>query len=169
MDTAKHWYVVHTKPNKEWVTRDNLQRQGYEFYLPLARQARRHQGRRLDSVEPLFPRYLFIRLAAGQDNFGPVRHTKGVQDLVRFSAQPAVVPDPVIDSLRRTADPETGLHDLAEPALASGQSVVIDGGPLAGLRGIFLAATAEDRVMVLLGLLGRESRVIVERDLLRSA
>jgi transcription antitermination factor NusG len=50
-----------------------------------------------------------------------------------------------------------------------GDTVVVDKSPLAGLQAIFLAETAQDRVIVLLKMLGRENRITVERDMLRLA
>jgi len=167
MDVVRHWYLVHTKPQKERVAKENLERQGYPFYLPLARQTRRRKGRWLDVIEPLFPRYLFVRLGAGHDSFRSVRYTTGVQNLVCFSEKPAVVPDSVVNSLMRAADPDTGLHDLNAPVFEPGKAVVIDSGPLAGVQGILLAKTGEDRVIVLLNMLGKENRVAIEHDLVR--
>jgi transcriptional antiterminator RfaH len=163
----KHWYLVHTKPRKERVAEQNLLRQGYEVYLPLSRELRRRRDHWADVIEPLFPRYLFLRLGLGNDNTSPVRYTIGVHDLVRFTEDPAIVPDAVVDSLRYAADPNTGLHHPKEPLFALGDTVVIDTGPLAGLQAIFLAETSQERVTILLDLLGRENRIVVKRDILR--
>lgn len=60
-----HWYLVHTKPKQEKYALENLQRQGYECYLPLLLSERIRQGILMVTDEPLFPRYLFIRLGQG--------------------------------------------------------------------------------------------------------
>jgi transcriptional antiterminator RfaH len=165
----RHWYLVHTKPRKERVAEQNLQRQGYDFYLPLIQQPRRRRGQWIEVIEPLFPRYLFVRLRVGYDDIRPIHYTTGVHNLVCFTEEPAIVPDQIIESLRRTADPSTGLHHPKSPMFKPGDTVVVDKSPLAGLQAIFLAETAQDRVIVLLKILGRENRITVERDMLRLA
>ncbi|HJW28010.1 MAG TPA: transcription termination/antitermination NusG family protein [Saprospiraceae bacterium] len=160
-----HWYLIHTKPHKEKVAEQNLQRQGYKVYLPLLRQLRRRRGHWCEIIDPLFPSYLFVRLQVGQQNISPIRYTTGVRDLVRFAETgPAIVPDQIIDTLMRTADQSTGLHHLRKPLLRVGSTVFIDKGPLSGLKGIFLAETGQERVVILLEMLGRENRVTVKRD-----
>jgi transcriptional antiterminator RfaH len=165
----KRWYLVHTKPRKERLAEENLQRQNWEVYLPLLLCRRRRRGVWTEVVEPLFPRYLFIRLEPGVDNIGPIRSTTGVSSLVRFSDEPAVVPDDIVDALRRTSDPVSGLHRAEGPLFKSGDKVVIDKGPMADLQAIFVASTSEERVIVLLDLLGKENRVTLKPDLLRPA
>lgn len=162
----KHWYLIHTKPRKETVAEQNLQRQSYEVYLPLIQQSRRRRGRWLEVIEPLFPRYLFVHLQLGHDNFNPIKYTTGVHNLVHFTEMPAIVPDQIIESLRQTADRNTGLHHLNAPLFQPGDTVLIDKGPLTGLRAIFLAETGQERAIILLEILGRENRIIIKRDLL---
>ena len=165
----KCWYLVYTKLRKERVAEQNLQRQSYEVYLPLIQQPRRQRGRWIEAIDPLFPRYLFVHLQPGYDNMGSIRYTTGVRNLVRFTVEPAVVPDHIIESLKQTADCNTGLHHPQDPLFKPGDKVIIDKGPLAGLSAILLAETGEERVVILLEMLGRENRVTVECDLLRLA
>ena len=165
----KRWYLIHTKPRKERVAEQNLQRQGWEVYLPLFRQSRRQRGRWVDVIEPLFPRYLFVQLQLGFEDISPIRYTTGVHNLVRFTKDPAVVSNQIVETLRCTADSTTGLHHIQGPLFKSGDLVVIDKGPLAGLQAIFLAETGRDRVSILLEMLGRTNRVTVKRDVLRLA
>lgn len=165
----KHWYLIYAKPRKEMVAEQNLQRQGYEVYLPLIQQPHRRRGHWIEIIEPMFPRYLFVCLRIGYDNIRPIRYTTGVHNLVRFTEGPSVVPDQIVESLKRTADCNTGLHRPKWPLFGPGDAVIIDKGPLAGLQAIFLAETGQERVIILLKMLGRENRVTVERDLLRLA
>lgn len=165
----KRWYLVYSKPRKETVAEDNLKRQGYETYLPLIRLNRRRRGRWGMASEPLFPRYLFVRLMPGTDNMSPIRNTIGVSGLVRFNEEPAVVKDQIVESLKHMVDSNTGLHYRRRPVFVRGDSVVVDEGPLAGVEAIFLAESGEERVVILFSMLGRENRISVERHLLRLA
>ena len=69
----KHWYAIHTKPRQEDLAAEHLRGQEFEIYLPMIKQARRFRQKWRDTIEPLFPRYLFIRLDLGRDNVSPIR------------------------------------------------------------------------------------------------
>jgi len=71
------WYLIHTKPCGEALAQENLERQGFETYLPRMAFTTRRQGRR--SVAPLFPRYLFLQLEEGRQALSPVRSSVGRQ------------------------------------------------------------------------------------------
>lgn len=160
-----HWYLIHTKPAAEALALTNLARQHYRVYLPRVVQSVRRAGRRYERVGPLFPRYLFLHLNAGQQAFAPVASTIGVRGVVRFGARYTVVPDQVVRDLQARADPKTGLHRLSCAAAPKpGASVRICCGPFDGLEGIFEREAGADRVVVLLSLLGRKAPVCVPTD-----
>lgn len=76
----KSWYLVHTKIRQEAVALANLQRQGFECFLPLIWVEKLRRGNLQVVQEPLFPRYLFIRLGMGAESqsWAPIRSTLGV-------------------------------------------------------------------------------------------
>jgi transcriptional antiterminator RfaH len=154
------WYLIHTKPAAEAVAQANLDRQGFEVYFPRLQQPTLRRARWKDAIVALFPRYLFLRLNEGQQALGPVRSTTGVASVVRFGANYAVVPDQVIRELRARADPESGFHKLSSRLpFRRGTAVRIAVGPFSGLEGLFEREAGEDRVVVLLNILGRDAAV----------
>lgn len=157
---GKSWYLVYTKPRQEEVALTNLERQGYDAYLPRVRQWRRRQGRRIQVVGPLFPRYLFIHLDTQTDNWAPIRSTLGVATLVRFGRAPARVPDELVTFLRQS-EGQQGLHEWAEPEYLVGDRVRVAEGAFLGYQGILLARTSRERVVVLLDIVGRQIRTQV--------
>ena len=155
------WYLVYCKPRQERVAKTNLERQGYLTYLPLIRMPRRRHGKRILSIEPMFSRYLFIRLNKISQNWSPIRSTLGVVSLVRFGQEPSAVPAGLIDTIRGRDDAE-GIQELPLEDFKQGEVVRIMEGPMRGYQGIFLARTAKDRVVVLLEIMGKFARVKVE-------
>lgn len=153
------WFLVHTKSGAEDVARRHLERQGYGIYFPRLLANVLYRGRWVERISALFPRYLFVRLDAASQSLAPVRSTQGVAGLVCFGARTAVVPDRVVEGLKRRAHPESGLHELKRPMFEAGAPVHVISGPFAGVEGIFERAEAEDRVVVLFQLLGRETPV----------
>lgn len=161
-DPLSRWYLIHSKPSSEAVAQANLQRQGYEVYLPRVAQPARRRGQWCERVGPLFPRYLFLRLLEGYQALGPVRSSVGVAAIVRFGSRYGVVPDSVIRELQARTDPESGLHRLVKnPRLQQGAPVRIALGPLDGLEGVFEREDGAERVVVLLKFLGRDTVVHV--------
>ena len=100
-----NWYLIHTKIRQERVALENLERQGFECFLPLIRAEKLRRGALQVVQEPLFPRYLFIRLGTGLESpsWAPVRSTVGVSRLVTFGQTPAKIDDELIADIRKKA------------------------------------------------------------------
>ncbi len=145
----KAWYLIHSKPRLEAVAREQLQRQGYETYLPLAPVRRRKRGRTFSDVGPMFPRYLFIHLSDKTDDWGPIRSTIGVTNLVRFAQSPARAPDTLITVLKQRED-DKGIQCLAVTDFKQGDKVRIAEGPFEGYEAVFEAHSSKERVILLL-------------------
>lgn len=158
------WSAVFTKPRQEDVARENLARQAFRAYLPKLKQRKRRRGQWIEVIEPLFPRYLFVELDLGVQNISPIRSTFGVVDLVRFGQQPAMAPRGFVESLMAAEDPASACHLARAEPFRRGDRVVIASGPFAGSEAIFEEPTGEGRVILLLELLGRANRVLVDRD-----
>lgn len=157
----KRWYVVFSKPRQERRAQENLERQGYTTYLPRILDVRRRAGRRVPVVAPLFPRYVFIHLDNLSDNWFPIRSTFGVTSMVRVGHAPALVPEEIVAGIR-SREQEDGLHRGPSTEPARGERVQIVEGSMAGLEGIFSARTGQQRVVILLELLGRQVPVQVD-------
>jgi transcriptional antiterminator RfaH len=158
------WYLVHTKPRQEDIALTNLQRQGYECYLPQMRIERIRRRKAEIATEPMFPRYLFIRLDSSDQgmSWSPIRSTLGVSQLVHFGAQAAKVDDTLVDLLRQ--------REQAMPLDAmfhSGDSVIITDGPFAGIEAIYQTADAERRAFILLEILSQPVSMHIDAGRLR--
>ena len=118
----------------------------------------------------MFPRYLFLHAITGSHNLAPVRSTQGVVSMVRFGTELAVVPDEVIEAIRRRIQPHTGLVKLEPAKISQGDRVKVFDGPLAGLEGIVQNPSGEKRTIILMELLGRLTKVQVNpMDLQKTA
>lgn len=159
----KWWYPVHTKGRQEFVAFENMDRQGYRVHLPLLRAPKRRRGRWQEVVEPLFPGYLFVEMDLGLDDPAPIRSTRGVIGLVRFGGLAQPMPSGVVEALISAAGCADDGAVRHEYLFAAGDPVEVVDGPLAGLHAVFLAPSGNDRVRLLLELLGREHRVVLSR------
>lgn len=153
------WLCVYTKPRCEQDALKQLERQCYQCFLPRLRNVRQRRGARTALIEPMFPRYLFLRANWGEQNLAPVRSTRSVIDFVRFGGKIGTVPDVLVEGLMRAADPAGVI--LLDAELRPGEQVRVVDGPFLGLEGIYKARSGEQRVIVLLNLLGREQAIRV--------
>ena len=166
------WYCAYTKTDAEVWARSNLWERGFEVYLPRYRKRRRHARRTTWVEAPLFPRYLFVQADEGRSSRG-VAFAPGIVSLVRFGEQPSVVPDAVIAELRAREGAD-GLVDLdngkgASSRFQPGQRVRIEDGAMCEQVGLFQARVDTERVIILLTLLGRDVRAVVNARTLRAA
>lgn len=152
------WYLVHTKPRQEYRALENLERQGYECFLPLYLSEKVIKGRLRVIEEPLFPRYLFIHLATGMDakSWGPIRSTVGVNGLVRFGDRAAKVESRVVNLIRSY---ESQMKLDPERLFTKGDMLQVVDGPFAGMEVVFQMSDGENRAIVLIELLGKMSRL----------
>ncbi len=161
--SVRYWFAVTTKPRSEGLAFENLQRQGYACLWPRVRSALRGPGGMRERVECLFPNYLFLHADPERESLAPVRSTRGALGLVRFGGQPARVPEGVIERIRARIDADDGLVRLETPELAPGDRVRVRQGPLSGVEGIFMAESGNQRVRLLLDLLGSTREVLLPR------
>ena len=159
----RQWYAIYTKARQEEVALENLLRQGYEAYLPRWKVTKRKQSLLASMIEPFFPRYLFIHMDRTEDNWGPIRSTRGVCGLVRFGGHPKPVPGSLIAMLMKNEKSEK-LQSYKEDSWSFGAEVDVEAGPFAGYRCIFLESSSMDRVRVLLDILGKQTRATLHRN-----
>lgn len=155
----RQWYVVHTQTRQERRAELNLRRQGFDAWLPLIRRARRH-ARRVDTVlAPLFPRYLFVQLDLAGQAWRSINGTFGVVRLLCNGDTPLVTPEGLVQEIKQRCD-ETGTILWPPRALSAGDSVKVALGRF-DVEGIFQTTSGQDRVVLLINLMGREVRANV--------
>jgi len=147
------WYLIQTKPRQESRAQEHLQRQSFECYRPV-KHGEKKRGARGASEEELFPGYLFIRMDQTQDNWYPIRSTRGVARIVTFGGMPIPVQDELIDQIR-----ERLLAPPPKVIFQQGEAVRITADGFNDIEAIFLAADGDERAVILLTLLHRDQKI----------
>jgi transcription antitermination factor NusG len=155
---APRWYAAYTCANHEKRVVAQLVERGIEHFLPLYRSLHRWTDRRVELELPLFPGYVFVRLAL-RERLRVVR-IPGVVHLVGFGGLPTPLPDDELAILRSglTECPRAEPH----PFLTVGRRVQITSGPFAGLGGLLERKKGKMRVVVSLDLIQRSLSVDVD-------
>jgi transcriptional antiterminator RfaH len=166
---SRRWYVAQTHVHAESKATFHLGRQGFEVYLPRYLKQRRH-ARRIDTVAaPLFPRYLFVAVDMATQRWLSIRSTIGITRLVTNGDVPAVVPEAIIEGLQHRED-TNGLVQLERrPRFAPGDKIRVLNGAFCDTLGLFEGIRDQERVAILLDLLGRKVRVVLDMDIIDAA
>jgi transcription termination/antitermination protein NusG len=154
----ERWYAAYTCANHEKRVAKQLEERAVEHFLPLYRSVRRWSDRRAQIDVPLFPGYVFARLALR--NRLRVLQIPSVVRLVGFNGVPTPLGEGEVERLRRAL--AEGVHAEPHPFLKVGQRVRITAGPLASHKGILVRWKGNLRVVLSLELIQRSIRVQVD-------
>jgi transcriptional antiterminator RfaH len=169
MTFNSRWYVVQTQGHAEMKAAWHLARQGFQTYLPRYLKRRRH-ARRVEMLPaPLFPRYLFVAVDMATQRWRSISSTIGVTQLVCAGDVPAPVPRQVIEALKQREDDQGLIMLSPQPNFTAGDKIRILDGSFADCIGLFEDMRDSQRVSVLLDLLGRKVRVLLEGDAIAAA
>ena len=151
----RNWYLIKTKPRQENVAIKNLENQEYSTYCATVTINNKHIV--------LFPGYIFIYLDNKKENWSPIRSTKGVVNFVRFGLNFAQVPDNVIEFIKAnqliTLEKFKNL-DKFKP----GDKVQITDGVFKNCVAIFKSFKSDERVILLMKLLGQQQTINIKQD-----
>jgi transcriptional antiterminator RfaH len=158
------WYVAKTKPGRERSVELYIsERWDIEVFLP---RIRRPAGRKA-GMEPLFPTYLFCLVDGRTDAWPDIRWVPGLCYFLGAGGELVPVSDEIIAHLKERVN--WWNNGGCTPHFISGERVIITGGPLSGLEGIFKNyVPARQRCQVLLEIIGRQSEVELPVEVLQS-
>jgi transcription antitermination factor NusG len=152
------WFAIWTRSRHEQVVREQLERKGYEAFLPTITRWSRWKDRKKKIDWPLFPGYCFVRFDGG-DRLGILKCT-GVVNIVSFDGDIAPIPEQEIDGIRRLV--QSDLQYDPCPLIHEGMLVEVIHGPLKGVVGRLLRKGAHARLMLSVDLIGQAVSVEVD-------
>jgi len=163
------WFVAHTHPHAEVRAIAHLERQGFEIYLPRYLRRRRH-ARKIETVAaPLFPRYIFVAVDLAAQRWRSIYSTVGVARLVCNGDEPSAVPDGIVEALKSREDADGFIRLVNRPGFRAGDKIRVLEGAFSSCLGLFEGLAERERIAILLDLLGRKVRVVLDADLVAAA
>jgi transcriptional antiterminator RfaH len=150
---VKQWYAVHCKPKQDERAEIELQNQGFEVFRPRIRSRRRVRGRYRVWSSRCSRATCSCAWTTSDQDWSPIRSTRGVTGLVRMGGCVPVVPEWVIEALQKRADAENCIDMNPADGFAPNDRVLITEGPLSGFEALFQARNSQERVVVLLNLI----------------
>lgn len=153
------WFVISTKPKKEFHVEKMFLQGGIPVYNPKYREG--------GLVKPFFTGYEFVFFDyPGQ--FKLVKYTRGVKRIVGNDQGPIALDESFVAEIRsREVD---GFIELQKYGVQPevGDEIEVAAGPFKGLRGVFKKdLTDQDRVLILLHCVSYQGRLVIEKDKLK--
>ncbi len=157
---AASWYALQSKPNKEEALFEQLENQGYEVFFPRIRVS--PVNPRAKKIKAYFPGYMFVHADLEKVGISAFQWMPFARGMVSFDTEPATVPDPLIQAIRRRVEEVNQAGGELFSGLQKGDTIFIHDGPFAGYEAIFdVRLPGSERVRVLIRLLS-ERQVPVE-------
>ena len=161
---SKEWFILQFKPNSYQLAVNNLSQQGFETFLPLHDTTSRKASRFVKRTKPLFPGYMFISFDKTELKWHKINNTYGVSRLVTFNSILKSIPSTFVDNLKKRYDSSGKL--LPSVKVKKGDKVTILEGPFADFIATVETYGTEQRIWVLMDLMGRKTKIQTSSDAL---
>jgi transcription antitermination factor NusG len=158
VDTQVLWYAGYTAARHEKRVAEHFLQREVEHFLPLYETIHRWNNGRHRVQLPLFPGYIFVRLAL--QHRLRVLEVPGFVRLVGFNSLPCPLPEADIKKMMEALN--KGVLAEPYPYLTAGTRVEIRNGPLQGMTGILVRRHNKCRVVISVDLIMRSMIVEVE-------
>jgi transcriptional antiterminator RfaH len=151
---ADSWFCLRAQPKREHIAAACLRQiANVEIFCPRLRFRKLTNRGPVWFVEAMFPGYLFARFDYANCN-RLIRQGPGVSGFVQFGERLAILPEPLIDEIKR----QTAGDEVLEinPELEPGRTVQVARGPFQGLEAVVTRLIpARERVEILIEWMGR--------------
>jgi transcription antitermination factor NusG len=152
------WFAIWTRSRHEQMVREQLERKGYEVFLPMVSKWSRWKDRKRRIDWPLFPGYCFARLDPAATL--PVLSSAGVVSIVSFNGQIAPIADHEIDGVKKLL--ASSLPYDPCPLIPEGTTVEIVHGPLKGVIGRLVRKGTQARLVLSVDAIGQAVSVEID-------
>jgi len=169
LGSSSSWHVVQVHPRAEAKAQIHLDRQGFVTYLPRYLKRRRHARRTETVPAPLYPSYLFVAFNRAIHRWRSIYSTVGVARLVCNGEVPAAIDNSIIDGLKNRENADGFIQLGRRLQFAAGDKVRVREGVFCDCLGLFESMGDRERVAILLELLGRKVRVVLDEEFVVAA
>ena len=164
---GERWFVARALAHQEIRAQLNLHRLGFRSFLPRLRRTVRHARKLRDTLDPLFPGYIFVIIDLSKHRWRSINGTFGVASLIMGAEQPMPVPPGVVEAL---VDSYANCGAIRlDDDLEIGQKVRILSGPFAETICRLAHLDGRGRVRVLLEIMGMEVATQLDRCVISPA
>ena len=157
---AENWFVAQLKPQGLRLAVQNLDRQGFQHFCPKRLETTIKRGKPVADEKPLFPGYIFVQFDPAQGGWTSINGTRGITRLIIADLRrPNPLPAEFMSGLMARCD-TVGVV-TAPPDLEIGDTIRVLSGPFAEAVARIEQFTDNERLQILMDLMGQKTRVSV--------
>lgn len=149
---VKKWLIVQIKPNSYDLAVRNLERQGFETFLPKMKVTIKKENKFIMKDLFVFPGYAFIGIDLKNSNWTKINNTYGVSKVLAFNNKPSVIHFDLIMALKKRY--ENNINQKINENLKKGDAIKFNTGPFANLVANIENVDPKKRIYVLLEVMG---------------
>jgi len=161
---TKEWFILQFKANSHHQAVKNLNRQGFETFLPYNNITSQKKSRFTSPNQPLFPGYMFIRFDKAESEWHKINSTYGVSSLITFNSILKSIPTIFVDHLMKRYDLSGKLIPIQK--LKKYDNVTVLKGPFANFIATVEKYETDQRIWILMDLMGRKTKIQTQSDYL---
>lgn len=145
------WLVLCVGSRKEKTVLRSLHSKQIDVFVPLKERHYKYSSKSVVRQLPILPGYVFVN--AAKSNIGFILGTPFVYSILKTGTDYSVVTEAEIEHLRRLSSTEhlKWYDRAADEQLLKGDLVEIVRGPLAGVRGRFMASKGRNVFLISFG------------------
>jgi transcriptional antiterminator RfaH len=159
---SKEWFILKFKSNSHHLAAKNLNRQGFETFLPLHDTTSRRLSRFVNTSKPLFPGYMFVKFDRAESAWHKIDNTYGVSHLITFNSVLKSVPTIFVNHLMKRYDLLGKLIPIKK--LNKGDRVTVLKGPFTSFIATVENYESDQRIGILMDLMGRKTKIQTPSD-----
>ena len=148
----KKWLVAQIKPNSSDLAFRNLERQGFETFMPKIKATTRKENKFINKEVFVFPGYAFIGVDLQNSYWTKINSTYGVSKLLSFNNKLSEVPLDLIVALKKRF--QDNISPIMNEKLKKGDIIKFNNGPFTDLVANIESVDTKKRIYVLLEVMG---------------
>jgi transcriptional antiterminator RfaH len=156
-NSERIWSIAQIKPNSYDRAIRNLERQGFEVFLPKIIKTIRHNNKFVHKDHYVFPGYMFVGFNQDFREWVKINSTYGVSKVLVFNNKPSEINHDLILALKDRY--EINRNSTLKEELQAGDNIKLNSGPFSDLLLKVDATEGKDRIWVLLEFLGSQKRI----------
>lgn len=153
----KRWCIAQIKPNSYASAILNLERQGFQTFLPKMEITERQENKFVVKNVYVFPGYMFVCFDSHNNTWTKINSTYGVSKILTFNQKPSEISSDLILELKNRYEINSNLTQKEK--LQKGNSIKFYKGLLAGLIAKVESVDEKNRIWILLEAMGGYQRL----------
>ena len=158
----KKWCIAQIKPNSYHSAIQNLERQGFETFLPKMGITERQENKFVVKNIYVFPGYMFVCFDPYGITWTKINSTFGVKKILTFNRTPSEISSDFILALKNKY--EINSNPTQEGKLQKGDSIKIYSGPFSDVIAKVESVDENNRIWVLLEAMGGYRKLKLQKN-----